>query len=277
MSIDLHIHSNFSDGIYKPEKITELAFKNKLKAFSLTDHDTIAGLKCAKNKALELNIEFVPGVEISAKWQHGMLHVLGYYINPESEILINGLAEMRKKRQKRNPKIIRKLNELGIKITLDEVKQNSNGGVTGRPDIARALVKKKYAENIRHAFSLYLDKGKSAYVEKEKMLPEQACEIINKSNGIAVIAHPFTLGLEGQELFNAVKKLKQAGFMGIEAIYPELKIEQKNFFIDIAKQLDMFITGGSDFHDREKPEIYPGCVKVDYNYLKQIKNFLDVE
>ncbi len=277
MSIDLHIHSNISDGIYTPEQIGQKAKKRKLKAFSLTDHDTIEGIEIAARTAKKAGIEFIPGVEISAKWKFGMLHILGYYIDISNEYLLNGLVKLQEARKKRNPKIIKKLNDLGIKITMKQVKEQAKGGVIGRPNIARVMIENGYVENIKSAFNKYLDNGKPAFVPKEKMNLVNACDIIKKSRGIPVLAHPLTLGFEGDNLAEIITRFKDSGIEGIEAIYPEHSAKETEFFIDIAKKLGMLITGGSDFHDNQDKGVFPGCVKVDYKYLIEMKKFLNIK
>ena len=246
--IDLHTHSYYSDGSLSPRQLVELAKKRRLKAIALTDHDTVAGVEEALVAGKELGVEVVPGVEMSAQYPPGTMHILGYYLHASHPELLGALKKLQQARAARNPKIIRRLQDLGLEITTTEVVDLSRGQV-GRPHIAKALVNKGYVSSINEAFSRYLKKGAVAYVEKFRFPPEEAIAIIRRAGGIAVLAHPFTLGMEKpDELSQLVRELAAMGLEGIEVFYPDHTEEMEVIYEDVARRLGLVCTGGSDFH-----------------------------
>jgi len=246
--IDLHTHSYYSDGSLSPRQLVELAKKRRLKAIALTDHDTVAGVEEALVAGKELGVEVVPGVEMSAQYPPGTMHILGYYLHASHSELLGALKKLQQARAARNPKIIRRLQDLGLEITTTEVVDLSRGQV-GRPHIAKALVNKGYVSSINEAFSRYLKKGAVAYVEKFRFPPEEAIAIIRRAGGIAVLAHPFTLGMEKpDELLQLVRELAAVGLEGIEVFYPDHTEEMEVIYEDVARRLGLVCTGGSDFH-----------------------------
>ncbi len=256
--IDLHTHSTASDGTFSPEELIYLAKKEGLQALALTDHDTIEGLKTAYQTAKEERLPFLCGVEISIKFSgSGHFHLLGYFLEPEIPELNNTLKKLQEARENRNLKIIEKLNSLGIDITLDELREIAKGEI-GRPHIANLLVKKGVVKSFDEAFEKYLKKGAVAYVPKALLSPEEAIKLILSAKGIPVLAHPVTLKLSDSELKSYLKELKEFGLMGIEAFYTEHSSEFTKFLIECAKEFGFLITGGSDFHGTNKPDIKLG-------------------
>jgi predicted metal-dependent phosphoesterase TrpH len=256
--IDLHTHSTASDGTFSPEELVYLAKKEKLQALALTDHDTIDGLKPAYNTAKDLGLPFLCGVEISIKFEGpGHFHLLGYFLEPEIPKINDTLLKLKKAREERNKKMIEKLNNLGIKITLEELKEIAQGEI-GRPHIAILLVKKGIVKSFEEAFQKYLKKGAPAYVPKALLLPEEGIKLILEAKGIPVLAHPITLKLNLLELKKYIKLLKNFGLMGIEVFYPEHTTDFTKFLIECAKELGLLLTGGSDFHGENKPDIKLG-------------------
>lgn len=256
--IDLHTHSTASDGTFSPEELVYLAKKEKLQALALTDHDTIDGLKSAYNTAKDLDLPFLCGIEISIKFEGpGHLHLLGYFLEPEIPKINDSLLKLKKAREERNKKMIEKLNNLGIKITLEELKEIAQGEI-GRPHMAILLVKKGIVKSFEEAFQKYLKKGAPAYAPKALLLPEEAIKLILEAKGIPVLAHPVTLKLNLLELKKYIKILKNFGLMGIEVFYPEHTTDFTKFLIECAKELGLLLTGGSDFHGENKPDIKLG-------------------
>jgi predicted metal-dependent phosphoesterase TrpH len=256
--IDLHTHSTASDGTFSPEELVYLAKKEKLQALALTDHDTIDGLKSAYNTAKDLDLPFLCGIEISIKFEGpGHLHLLGYFLEPEIPKINDSLLKLKKAREERNKKMIEKLNNLGIKITLEELKEIAQGEI-GRPHMAILLVKKGIVKSFEEAFQKYLKKGAPAYAPKALLLPEEAIKLILEAKGIPVLAHPVTLKLNLLELKKNIKLLKNFGLMGIEVFYPEHTADFTKFLIECAKELGLLLTGGSDFHGENKPDIKLG-------------------
>jgi len=278
--IDLHTHSTASDGTFSPEELIYLAKKEGLQALALTDHDTIDGLKSAYQTAKEENLPFLCGVEISVKFERpGHFHLLGYFSKPEIPELNDTLLKLKKARKERNKKMIEKLNSIGIEITLEELKEIAKGEI-GRPHIANLLVKKGVVKSFEEAFERYLKKGAIAYVPKALLTPSEAINLIVKAKGIPVLAHPVTLKLNYLELKEYLKELKEYGLKGVEAFYTEHTPEFTKFLIDCAKKLGLLITGGSDFHGENKPDIKLGKglgnLNIPFEYYENLKKALDL-
>ena len=273
--IDLHTHSSYSDGSLSPRQLVQLAKKRGLRAIALTDHDTVAGVEEALEAGNELGVEVVPGVEISAQHPPGTMHILGYYINASNGRLLEALKKLQQARAARNPKIIERLQALGLEISTTEVLDLSAGQV-GRPHIARALVNKGYVSSIDQAFSLYLKKGAVAYVEKFRFPPKETIAAIREAGGIAVLAHPFTLGMERpEELFQLLVELREMGLEGVEVYYPDHSKEKAVLYEDVAKRLGLVCTGGSDFHGNFRDHSYLGNTLLgkglDYKILQDLR------
>lgn len=259
--IDLHMHSCYSDGTDTPKRLVQKAYKKGLKTIAITDHDCISGIEEGRNEAIEYDIDFIPGVEFSAKYKKTM-HILGYFPNGDIENVNPLIDVLRKNREERNPKIIKKLCELGYPITMDDVRvQSSSGDNISRLHIARAIVDKGYAVSIREAFHRVLGEGKPAYFEKETLSPQQVICGIRHAGGVPVLAHPVLMDLSENALFNCVRELKGYGLMGIETYYSENKANDTKFLNTIATELDLIPTGGSDYHGRNKANIKMGSGK----------------
>jgi predicted metal-dependent phosphoesterase TrpH len=276
--IDLHTHSSYSDGSLSPRQLVQLAKKKRLRAIALTDHDTVAGVEEALEAGNELGVEVVPGVEISAQYPPGTMHILGYYLHTSHPELLGALKKLQQARAARNPKIIERLKTLGLEITTTEVLDLS-GGQVGRPHIAKALLNKGYVSTIDEAFSRYLKKGAVAYVEKFRFPPEEAIAMIRRAGGIAVLAHPFTLGMDNPaELALLIRGLAEMGLEGIEVFYPGHTEEMVVIYEDVAKRLGLVCTGGSDFHGNFRDQSHLGDTilgkDVDYELLKGLKDRL---
>jgi len=276
--VDLHTHSTASDGSYTPEEVVRLAKERGLGAISLTDHDTVDGLAEAVAAGEALGVEVIPGVEISARFPGGSMHILGYFIDYTNGLLDQRLAVLKKARAERNPRIIAKLNALGAKITMAQVEQISGGGQVGRPHIARALLEHGYVRNIQEAFDRYLGNGAPAHVSKFRFPQDEAIAMIREAQGIPVLAHPFTLSLGSAfALKKQLEDLKKLGLAGLEVYYSEHTPEQEALYLKLARDLDLLITGGSDFHGLNKPEVDLGqcpCQKhLTYPLVEALKDW----
>jgi predicted metal-dependent phosphoesterase TrpH len=273
--IDLHTHSSCSDGSFSPGQLVRLAKEKGLRAIALTDHDTVAGVEEAVAAGKKLGVEVVPGVEISAQYPPGTMHILGYYLQTSHPELLKALKELQQARADRNPKIIERLQALGLEITTAEVLRLS-GGQVGRPHIAKALVNRGYVSSIDEAFSRYLKKGAIAYVEKFRFPSQEAIAMIRKAGGLAALAHPFTLGIKkSRELTQVVSELKEMGLEGIEAFYPGHTEEMTELYRNIAERFGLFCTGGSDFHGdlRNGPQLGDGggAQGLDYALVRALQ------
>jgi predicted metal-dependent phosphoesterase TrpH len=274
--IDLHVHSTASDGSCAPAEVVRQAKVGGLAAIALTDHDTVDGLAEAVAAGDRLGLEVIPGVEISAQFPGGTMHILGLFVNYHNGRLDERLAVLKQARLERNPQIIAKLNARGIPVTLARVQEISGGGQVGRPHIARALMEAGYVSSIQQAFDIYLRYGGKAYVSKFRFPPAEALAMIKEAQGIPVLAHPFTLGLGSAfALKNLIIELKGLGLAGLEVYYSEHTPEQEALYLKLAKELDLLITGGSDYHGDNKPEITLGSMpcqeKLTYHLVEALK------
>ena len=258
--VDLHCHSTASDGTFAPEDVVRLAQSAGLSALALTDHDTIAGVAAAAAEAAKLGLDFLPGIEISAVFPApGTLHILGYGVDPASDVLRNLTSGLRDARDNRNPQIVKRLQELGVAITMEEVEQQAAGGVVGRPHIAAVLVRKGYVNSIKNAFDKYLGQTGSAYFDKERLKPQRAFDLIRQSGGVAVLAHPVQLRTENDAQLNrVVKDLVDLGLVGIEVIHSDHDAAWVEKCTSLADKYGLLKTGGSDFHGGNKTGIQLG-------------------
>ncbi len=280
--IDLHIHSTASDGTLSPSEILVLAQNLNLKAIAITDHDTIDGSKEAIALGIPPSVQFLTGIEISASPHPSFpcsdsFHILGYSIRLDDPVLNKTLDVLQQSRKNRNPKIIKRLNSLGIDLTLKEVIDEAGECQLGRPHIAQLMLKKGYVKSIIEAFNKYLARGKPAYVDKYRIDCERAIGIILGAGGIPVLAHPFLLKLKNDALLeDLILSLKEMGLMGIEVYYSEHSADQTATYADIANRHGLLMTGGSDFHGSIKPEIKMGYGKgnlfVPYELYEKLVN-----
>ena len=276
MYIDLHIHTTASDGSLTPSQVVHYAKEKDLKAIAITDHDTIEGNEEAIIEGRREGIEVVPGVEISVDCSPGTMHMLGYFITLEDTTLGEKLNLLQDSRSDRNPKIVKKLNEMSLSLTYDEVVQESGGGQIGRPHIAQALVKKGYVKSIQEAFNKYLGKGAPAYIDKFRLSAEEAITIITNAGGIPVLAHPFTLNYNNSdELDDLVERLVEKGLEGLEVYYSEHDERKTSHYHLLAKRYNLVITGGSDFHGKNMQGIDLGTgrgnLKIPYILFKRLR------
>lgn len=273
--IDLHLHTTFSDGSLPPAEVLALAHKAGVTALAITDHDITDGIPEAMQAGAELGIEVIPGIEISSQWEDGELHILGYFLDWKDPVLNRHLAGLRAGRHRRNPLMIQKLNELGLDITYKEVRALAGSESVGRPHIARVLMDKGYVQSAKEAFDRYLGNGKPAYVRRELPEPAEAIGWIRAAKGIPVLAHPTWVRLDETSLLKLCETLKASGLMGIEVHYSTHKRAQTAEYLNIARRLDLLVTGGSDFHGLTKPDIEVGVgrggLKVPSKLLEPLR------
>jgi predicted metal-dependent phosphoesterase TrpH len=274
--IDLHIHSTASDGSYAPAEVVRQAKEGGLTAIALTDHDTVDGLAEALAAGDREGLEVIPGVEISAQFPGGTMHILGLFVDYRNGLLDKRLAVLKQARIDRNPRIIAKLNALGLRITMAQVEAIAGGGQIGRPHIARALMESGYVSDLQEAFDKYLGWQRAAYVSKFRFPPPEALAMIREAKGIPVLAHPFTLNLgSAGALKKLIVELQGLGLAGLEVYYSEHTPEQEALYLKLARELDLVVTGGSDFHGDNKPEITLGSMpsqdKLTYHLVEALK------
>ena len=249
--VDLHTHSTASDGTLSPSELVRYAVKHGVRVLALTDHDTLSGLTEAEDEARRVGLDFIPGVEISAEFEPGTLHMLGYFVNSGDPVLENNLSRLREGRDHRNLIILEKLAALGYPLELKDVLRFAGGQSVGRPHIADALVRKGYVKDRTEAFDRLLSKGAPAYADKERMTPEVAVSLILQAGGIPVLAHPQYLYLDKNALAGFVSDLKSSGLAGIEAYYYSHSSEDVAFYRSLAQENGLLMTGGTDYHGPE--------------------------
>lgn len=256
--IDLHLHTTYSDGSLPPAEVVALAHQAGVTAMAITDHDTVEGIPEARETATRLGIEMIAGIEISSRFGERELHILGYFLDWQDPTLQNRLTTLRESRHARNPRIIEKLNELGLDLTYEEVRALAGTDSVGRPHIARVLLEKRYVKTANEAFDRYLAEGALAYVPRELPEPAQAIAWIREAQGLPVLAHPSWLKPHQDGLSKLCETLKAEGLLGIEVYYSTHKPRQTSEYSQIAHRLDLLVTGGSDFHGLTRPDIKVG-------------------
>lgn len=259
--VDLHCHSTASDGTFAPAAVVALAVRSGLTALALTDHDTVAGVPEAAEAARKSGIDFLPGIEISCDVpKPATMHLLGYGVDPHSPILLDMTRRLIEGRNDRNPKIIQRLNELGVKISMEELAAEANGGVIGRPHIAAILLRKGYVSSMKNAFDKYLAPGGAAYFDKERISPKQAIDMVRQSGGLPVLAHPSQLRTENDaQLDRTIKDLADLGLAGVEVIHSDNSEAMVAKYTALADKYGLLKTGGSDFHGSNKKDISLGA------------------
>lgn len=268
--IDLHVHSTASDGTYSPSQLTEYAINKRLYAYALTDHDTVDGIEEAVKAAGDM-IKVIPGIEISADFNGTDLHILGLNIDYKNQEFLAQINECKRLRTERNKKMIQKLNDAGFPITEEIVysRYGSDSSIT-RAHFARYLLDEGYVKTKDEAFKKYLGKGCPCYVSRVQMKPERAIEIILKANGHPVLAHPLLYKFDRERLISLINYLKGLGLEGIEAIYSLNSTEDDIFLEKTAKSFGLYITGGSDFHGSNKPDIDLGVGRGNLAISKEL-------
>jgi len=279
--LDLHTHSTASDGSLEPEELIELAEKAELAAVALTDHDTTSGLDAAQRAAAKHpELHFVPGIEVSAKWPYGVMHILGLGIDAACPALQSMLSKLRVERNRRNPKIIAKLRQLGMEITMGDVLavagvegriHADDPEIVGRLHIAQAMQRAGCVGTVRQAFERYIGEGRPAYVDKERLGTGEVIAAIHEADGLAILAHPVQLGCHNRaHLRRTVRDLAQEGLDGVEVYHTDHSPEQTRLYLALAEELRLGVTGGSDFHGQAKPEAAPGRPRFTITMLSEL-------
>ena len=256
--VDLHVHSNASDGTFTPSEVVALAAEKGLAAIALTDHDTIDGLSEAQAAAAGLPIEIIPGIELSCVYQGEEIHILGIYVDPTDRVFISETDALKEIRKKRNEEMIRRFQNAGISITLDEVMAGNPDTVITRAHFARVLFEKGYVKNMDQAFKKYLDYSGPYCPRKEKITPEHAMKILTDCNASPVLAHPYQYHLGDKKTEELVCYLKDLGLQGLEVYHSSNNQYESGKLRKLARKYDLFPTGGSDFHGSNKPDFRLG-------------------
>lgn len=280
--IDLHSHTTESDGSYTPEELVRLAVQNGLQALAITDHDTFSGYEKARPFAKSAGLTLIRGIELNSRLglsgslDYRAAHILGYFPTQEpSESFHRWLQNERDERRERNRRLADALQQEGVSITLAEVELRGKS-LAGRTHFAQLLVEKGYVNSFEAAFQRYLGRGATTYVERDSQSTEQIITRIRDAGGIPTVAHPVRLSLTQNVERRELAKLKDAGLIALEVIHSDQSLQLQAYYREVAEDLDLIPTGGSDFHGAIKPNIdlgrgKAGNVQVPYAYLQGLQ------
>lgn len=258
--IDLHVHSNHSDGTLSPEQLVTLAKDTGVSAFALTDHDTVSGIQKAKSAATRSgsDVTVISGTEISAAYQKKDIHILGLFIDETNPILLTALEEAVTARDARNERMAERFRSLGIPLTLEALRLMNPDTVITRAHFAKYLIEHGHVKNSEEAFRRYLNYDAPCFVPREYMQPERAISLILQAGGIPVLAHPLLYKLPPAELEALLQRLTDAGLKGLEVYYSSNTNFDEQICFGLANRFGLLMTGGTDFHGANKPNLYLG-------------------
>lgn len=269
MIFDLHLHTNYSDGLFTPEEVVDLAIKRNLNGIAITDHDTVDGIEPAieYNKKLGQKLHIIPGIEFGSTYLNEDVHILGYFIDYKSKELLDIIKELKDNRFNRGLEIINKLKEAGFNIELSDVKPLAKTGLVSRSHIAQVLKNKGYVNSVEEAFNMYLNRGQVGYVEKKSLSVVDTINLIHKLEGIAILAHPGLI--KNKEI---IQYCIDKNVDGMEVIHSKHNSEDFNTLFKIARKNNLIVTGGSDCHGKLKNGDYLlGKYYININYIPTMK------
>lgn len=266
---DLHLHSFYSDGEHPPAKVVEMAAAAGLRAVALTDHDTMDGWPEFSRAAGERSIEAIPGVELSCRFRERDLHLLGYFVSPTNDEMAEALVRFRAQREERGREIVRRLNAVGVPLTVEAVERAAGGAVVGRPHVADALVQSGLCRTYDEAFRRYIGHRGPGNVHKPHFSPADAIALVHAAGGLAVLAHP---GQHYDE--KAVEHLAARGLDGVEVIHPRHGAADTDRMSEIAYALGLSVTGGSDYHGPSRGAARVGDPGIPYEMVRRLKERL---
>jgi predicted metal-dependent phosphoesterase TrpH len=284
--VDLHSHTDASDGSLSPPALIELAVSLRLDALAVTDHDTFAGYAVAAPVARDAGLDLVCGIELNTRLcppegHSRSMHLLAYFLAaPPTESFMTWLGKLQQDRRDRNEKLVKALRAAGVEITLEEVERIGRS-ITGRPHFARVLIKKGYATDYRDAFRRFLGEDAPTYVEHESPDTEAVIAEVLAGGGMPVVPHPVRLMFPDQFTERqAIEKLQRAGLAGLEVYHSDHSAERQAYYLEMARSLDLVPTGGSDFHGAPKPDVALGTgrnnVRVPAGVLAAMRDFRPV-
>jgi 3',5'-nucleoside bisphosphate phosphatase len=272
--IDLHTHTNCSDGSFSPTALVELAHQKGLRILAITDHDTTEGLTEAMEAAQGLPLELISGIELSTEFQGRETHILGYFIDQADSQFQTRLTRLRSTRLDRIQLILDRLRTLNMEITLAEVEHVAQRGAIGRPHIARILIEKGYVNGMKEAFERFLGSRGKAYVRREVPEAAEILSWITEAGGIPILAHPYWEGLNADETVASCRTLIDQGLRGLEVFYGTFSARQISLNLRLARQFGLLTTGGSDFHGTFKPDISLGTGRGSLNVPSTVMDHL---
>ena len=273
--IDLHVHSNCSDGTFTPTELVDYALKKKLAAIALTDHDTIDGLPEIFAAAEGSGLEVIGGIEFSTEFHGKDVHIVGLDFDYRMPEFCRQLTRFQNSRDIRNEKMISRLREEGIDITWEAMMQEYPDAVWTRAHFGKFLLEHGYVPDIKEAFSRYLADDACCFIPREKVTPVQAVELIRLANGIPVLAHPMLYHLDDASMDELIESLKAVGLTGIEGFYSTYSRADEEYVRMMADRHQILLSGGSDFHGSTKPDIDLGTgkgnLKIPYELLTKLR------
>lgn len=277
--IDLHVHTTASDGTFSPAEVVELANKNHLAAIAITDHDCIAGVDEAVLTGTRLGVEVISGAELSCSYDgRKEIHILGLFIDPHDISLTSRLTELKEIRDQRNERIAERFHEIGIPVSMDELKAMYPDAVITRAHFASYLYAKGLAKSVKEVFDRYLNDNGPCYVPREKLNPKDTIRLIHNAGGLAILAHPVRYHMGNDTLAECVRNLTRLGLDGLEALYSTYTASEESQIRRLAKENHLVISGGSDFHGNNKPFIAlgkgTGHLSIPYDILDNLKSHL---
>ena len=273
--VDLHTHTNESDGSFSPEELMAEANRTGLSAIAITDHDSISGIRKAMPFAEQYQIELIPGIELSTDYNGKEIHVVGLYIDIENEHFLEKIKEFKENRDNRNAIMVENLQKEGFSITMEALKAENPDCVITRANIARFLYEHGMIPSIQTAFEKYIGDHCKCYVNRFKITPMDAVRFIKEAGGTAILAHPLLYHMSDAILQKLVDEMKEAGLDGIEAIYSTYTPSEERQMKEFARKNQLLISGGSDFHGTTKPKLNLatgyGKLYIPYSVLEEIK------
>lgn len=274
--VDLHVHSNASDGTLTPTEVVQLARKKNLAAIALSDHDTVKGVNEAIHAAKGSDLEVIPATELSCYYNHVEIHILGLYVDYQNSEFLAELDRLEQARLQRNLDMIDLFQKDGIPITLEDLQAGNPGSVITRAHFARVLVDLGICKDKNAAFDRYVGVGCPYYLPKPQITPEISIPLIVKAGGIPILAHPMLYKLGYKQVEELIQTLIPLGLKGIEAYHSSNNISQSDKLRSLALKYNLVVSGGSDFHGANKPDIDLGCgrggLRVTEAVLEQIRN-----
>ncbi len=263
---DLHIHTNFSDSTNSISDVIELVRREEISCISITDHDTVEAVDRITKEAERFNIEVIAGIELTTELEGSEIHILGYLFDYKDETLLKKLDEIKQIRTQRMYEMIEKLEEKGINIDFKSITEPSKSGIVTRLHLAKKMLELGYVRSISEAFAKYIGDNAPCYVSRFRLSPKEAINLILKTKGIPILAHP-----KNPNKDFLIPKFIEYGLKGIEAFYPEYTLLETNYYEGLAKKYGLLITGGSDCHGTLKERPLIGKIKIPYRYVEKLK------
>ncbi|MGL5088198.1 MAG: PHP domain-containing protein [Cetobacterium sp.] len=274
---DLHTHTTYSDGTFSVEELLKRAKYVGLTGISITDHDTMEGVPEAREIAKDLGLDFISGIEFSCFYNGYEIHILGYLLNEKSEKLAAKLLDLKKYRKERNEKIIKRLNNLGLKITVEEIEKEATGSIVSRAHICNVMMKKGFVYTKGEAFRQYLGNKGAAYIEKGGSSPIEIIELIKECGGVSALAHPHLISDSKEVVEKILNILVKAGLDGLEVEYSSYSAQDSKYYKKLAKDKNLLTVGGSDFHGENRVGVHLAHTSIAKEDIKDLLKRKEME